>query len=522
MLDNAEEKLKDAVLALKLAAAASGQSSLRAWLFVPAGILAMLAACYGVDRLFQIGNVAFPASVACLVVLFLALLLSEQVLGEHRTRRLVAYIEVPGGWSLRWIGVFFTPSFVLLPLSPPIGVVEVFKMIAVFVGAVIGFLVMMVGTAYMTRGLQLAVGSSKRAITERAEEMGHETDEIPMTTPTPAGGRTPDTDSEPPHSPRPSQVHLADAATPPLPESPRCCRHQHSNDISRLARPGSAATTAGQAMGRHHCCKSRCRHLLLAVRSGRDPRLLFILTYFGSLALPPTWRQFLHPVLVSALFTVLGIWVIGLTIGRDLDSTLREYKVGANYARVWNGSHQLLGAGDMFSTVLDASIIALALPMYQYRRELKQHFLAIVIPNVVVSVASLFAYPWICFAIGITAERSLAFASRSLTLALAIPATSNLGGDANTGAAVAIMSGIVGVLIGQRFLALLRIPEDDYVTRGVTLGANSSAMATALLLRTDPRAAALSSLAMSLFGAITVLFTSIPPIANAVRSLVGL
>lgn len=62
---------------------------------------------------------------------------------------------------------------------------------------------------------------------------------------------------------------------------------------------------------------------------------------------------------------------------------------------------------------------------------------------------------------------------------------------------------------------------DDYVTRGVTLGANSSAVATALLLRTDPRAAALSSLSMSLFGTITVLFTSIPPIANSVRSLVG-
>lgn len=63
---------------------------------------------------------------------------------------------------------------------------------------------------------------------------------------------------------------------------------------------------------------------------------------------------------------------------------------------------------------------------------------------------------------------------------------------------------------------------DDYVTRGVTLGANSSAVATALLLRSDPRAAALSSLSMSLFGTITVLFTSIPPIANTVKSLVGL
>jgi putative effector of murein hydrolase len=60
------------------------------------------------------------------------------------------------------------------------------------------------------------------------------------------------------------------------------------------------------------------------------------------------------------------------------------------------------------------------------------------------------------------------------------------------------------------------------VTRGVTLGANSSAIATALLLRTDPRAAALSILSMSLFGTITVLFTSIPPMVVIVRSWVGL
>lgn len=63
---------------------------------------------------------------------------------------------------------------------------------------------------------------------------------------------------------------------------------------------------------------------------------------------------------------------------------------------------------------------------------------------------------------------------------------------------------------------------DDYVTRGVTLGGNSSAIATALLLLSDPRAAALSSLSMSLFGIITVVLTSVPPIVTAIRSLVGL
>ena len=121
------------------------------------------------------------------------------------------------------------------------------------------------------------------------------------------------------------------------------------------------------------------------------------------------------------------------------------------------------GAGDIFGSVLDASIVALALPMFSYRQELRRHFFAIVIPNVVISIGSLFGYPAMCYAIGISSKRSLAFASRSLTLALATPATKNLGGDVNTNAALAIMSGIMGVLVGQRILAWLKIPEGESI-----------------------------------------------------------
>jgi len=68
----------------------------------------------------------------------------------------------------------------------------------------------------------------------------------------------------------------------------------------------------------------------------------------------------------------------------------------------------------------------------------------------------------------------------------------------------------------------LLIVPDDYVTRGVTLGGNSSAIATALLLVSDPRAAALSSLSMSLFGIITLALTSVPAVVRVVQSLVEL
>jgi putative effector of murein hydrolase len=62
----------------------------------------------------------------------------------------------------------------------------------------------------------------------------------------------------------------------------------------------------------------------------------------------------------------------------------------------------------------------------------------------------------------------------------------------------------------------------DYITRGVTLGGNSSAIATALLLISDPRAAAFSSLALGLFGTITIAFSSVPAIVRVVQQLAGL
>ncbi|KAH8694668.1 LrgB-like family-domain-containing protein [Ilyonectria robusta] len=544
--------------AVKLAAISSRAKLVQQWIYVPCGLMVALVACFGIDSLFRKVNVAFPASVACLVLLFLALLGSESWLGSHRTRKTIAVIDVSAGWSLRWMGVFFTPSFILLPLSPPIGVVEVFKIIAVFI---IGFFVMMALAAWLTRGLQLALGSSKRSESQRAEELGRRTPDIPISSePTTPGVSRRTSFSQAtsmmplvamPGSGPPSGPPSTPPSVPPSrPQSPPLLRlqeHHYSN--------GRGPENVTEALSRHSYPSQtpipspKAEQWAAAISANLDlstfiALFLFvgiplyystgyamvahltlnILAYMAAMAIPGAWKQYLHPVLVSSLLTVLSIWALAAIRGDDLTTTLTAYRTGAKYLKLWQNTHsQLLpGAGDVFGTLLDASIVALALPMFQYRRELRAHFISIVAPNVAISVGSLLAYPPLCRAIGISASRSLAFASRSLTLALAVPATSNLGGDVNTVAALAIISGILGVIFGSRILAWLRVPEDDYVTRGVTLGVNSSAIATALLLRTDPRAAALSSLSMSLFGTITVLFTSIPPVATFVRALVGL
>lgn len=186
-----------------------------------------------------------------------------------------------------------------------------------------------------------------------------------------------------------------------------------------------------------------------------------VIFYLLALRTSPRYKTFLHPVLVSSAFTILAIWVLALVRHNILDDGLQAYSTGTKYTQLWDMAQNLSppGAGDVFSSVLDVSIVALGLPMFQYRNELKARFAAIIIPNVSLSIGSLLGYPAFCHAIGISPPRSLAFASRSLTLALATPATTNLGGDLFTVAPLCIFSGIVGVVVGPWALKKLRIPE---------------------------------------------------------------
>jgi putative effector of murein hydrolase len=337
-------------------------------------------------------------------------------------------------------------------------------------------------TAYLVRGLQLVLGSSKRAVTERAEEMGNEDDAIPLadssrsrqeSAATSTSNLTNHGSAQDPANdliaPQRAQDPSLIRGTGGPPEIDTSLRDTLRREVLQVPLPLTRSQRWAALINSNF---DRITYALLFVFVGlpiyystgyaMPAQLTFnVLAYFAALALPAKWRQFLHPVLVSSLITVLGIWILGLIRGDTLDGVLDSYKTGSNYLKLWHGDKYLPapGAGDIFGSVLDASIVALALPMYNYRHELQRHFFAIVIPNVVISIASLFGYPALCYSLGISAKRSLAFAARSLTLALATPAVSNLGGDLNTVAAVAIMSGILGVLIGPMMLAWLRIPE---------------------------------------------------------------
>lgn len=251
-------------------------------------------------------------------------------------------------------------------------------------------------TAYLTRGLQALFGTSKRGMTERAEELGGPHEDIPLSTiqeqtepPTPGESVAAST------APLLDPDDLANELQAPL-------RAQDPASITGTGGPPTHEHIIGSTSGTHRqdgLPLTRAQTWATIVNARIDVYtytvILFlvglpvylvtnyampaqlslnILAYFLALELPPTWRRFLHPALVASVITVSGIYVLAVCRGDDFRDGLLAYQTKTRYQQLFAGKTNLPkpGAGDFLSSVLDVSIVALALPMYQYRQELKR------------------------------------------------------------------------------------------------------------------------------------------------------
>lgn len=273
-----------------------------------------------------------------------------------------------------------------------------------------------------------------------------------------------------------------------------------------------------------------------------------IIAYYLAILIPQKWpwtKNFAHPILILTA-EILFVCFIGSLIyhkGKPqgfLDD-LKFYRTGKNYLNLFNGQIILNngkestlpvndytvtpkwpGCGDILSSLMDISIVALSLPMFTHRRDFIKNFWVLMPPILVSITLTFLLYPIVCYHIGIEATRSIGFIGRSVTLALGTPLITALDGSVSLMAVCTILSGICGVLVGDVLFKLLRVSPNDYVTRGVGLGINCGAIATAHLLNSDPRAASMSSLSFSIFGTIMVIMASIGTISQFIKSLVGL
>ncbi|ODV94039.1 hypothetical protein PACTADRAFT_70410 [Pachysolen tannophilus NRRL Y-2460] len=507
------------------------------------GVVLTLMLLYGVNEIIKLTTIDFPASVCLMLINFGFLLCCVKVLGKKKTNKIVSIIEIPASFSLRWINIFFTPSFVTLPLSDKITAKEAFIIAAVFV---IGFMVMLAFMAYVCVFLQRLLGLHKTDYMDNMHARNLQQSESEKPEGSIDSFSIEENEILPLGSSAVQEVSASASASAswedPIRKSVEMLRNSSDNKTEISHRE-----TLTQYV---HSLPDRSKAVSLFITTYVDWIMYFILfitgipiyfacdyalplhlsigvlMFFCAMLISPKWRRFFHPILVSVSLVLL-IYYIFIVIKRDgFMDTLDDYKTGRTYLYLFNTEEGTTwpGAGDVLTSLMDVAIVSLSLPMFQYRQDLKKHFFVLLPPILVCSFGTFFIYPPLCYHIGISSKNSLGFVGRSVTLALGTPLVTALDGSIPLMAVCTIVSGILGVLCGDQMLGkyFLRIRPDDYVTRGISLGVNCGAISTAHLLNTDPRAAAMSSLSFVLFGTIMVILAAITPLAKVIQSWAGL
>ncbi|RCK55080.1 hypothetical protein Cantr_04383 [Candida viswanathii] len=166
----------------------SRQHLFRSFVIIPVGIIILLAILYGLNILLaDIFKIKFPSSVLGMLInlIFLCVLsLLSEMRGEHEyvkktregsswvLRNYLAMIKPSMNFTLKFINVFFIPSFVMLPLSDPITIIECLKIAAVFI---VGLVVLILVNVYMIMLFKFTLErfgyKQEKAHTEEDEEV---------------------------------------------------------------------------------------------------------------------------------------------------------------------------------------------------------------------------------------------------------------------------------------------------------------------------------------------------------------
>ena len=204
---------------------------------------------------------------------------------------------------------------------------------------------------------------------------------------------------------------------------------------------------------------------------------LTLALYFATRAL---YRRLPWPIINPVLVPTAVI--IGLLLWLDLP--LDQYQQGTV----------------PITALLEPAVVALALPLYQQARQIRDKLQPIVLctlTSVLISVCTTLGIGHLMGADALLAS----IATKSITTPLAMSVSQSLGGIPAIAAAVVVVVGILGALVGYPLLRLMLVTDPE--AQGLAMGACAHAIGTAASAEQGVTQGAFSSLAMVVCGVLT-------------------
>jgi len=157
--------------------------------------------------------------------------------------------------------------------------------------------------------------------------------------------------------------------------------------------------------------------------------------------------------------------------------------------------------GDLIAFLLGPAVVALAVPLYQRRKELWQRKSSILSGVFFGSLASIVSACGVAWLLGGSSDVIVSVAPKSVTAPIAIGISERIGGIPELTAPVVVMTGCLGAVCGAEFCRLLGIRSP--LAMGLAVGTAAHGIGTARMLEVDRLAGTVAGLAIGLNGLVT-------------------
>ena len=211
--------------------------------------------------------------------------------------------------------------------------------------------------------------------------------------------------------------------------------------------------------------------------------VISFLAYELGLILKKKFKMALFNPLLIAIICVMGI----LTV---FQIDYEQYEEGGKY----------------ISYLLTPATVCLAVPLYQQMGLLKKNLKAVlggILSGVAASLVSVFLLAKL---FGLSHEHYVTLLPKSITTAIGMAVSEELGGIVTITIATIILTGIIGNIIAETVCRIFKIEEP--IAKGVAIGSASHAIGTVKAMEMGEIEGAMSSLAIAVAGLITVVGAS--------------
>lgn len=209
--------------------------------------------------------------------------------------------------------------------------------------------------------------------------------------------------------------------------------------------------------------------------------LTFSIFFFAKLLQRRTGLVILNPILLTIAALIIYLKVFNISF--------ETYNEGGHLIEFW----------------LKPAVVALGVPLYLQLEAIKKQLLPIILSQLTGCIVGVVSVVLIAKLMGASQDVILSLAPKSVTTPIAMEVAKTLGGIPSLTAAVVVLVGLFGAIVGFKILRMLKIYSP--IAQGLSMGTAAHAVGTSTAMDISRNYGAYASLGLTVNGIFTALFT---------------